>query len=157
MNKIKNHEASRERDEKKIFNEDRSQKEGRKIESAAQWDRNLTKESNAPLQSRKHIIKIIKTFMNDVLYKRLKETRDRLLYTMNKHEWNGRLRKFNTFVRVSWKHGALCEKKKRKWNEIILECPIQYYTQFYLICCFIIIDTSNYNTSTLGATHFFLQ
>lgn len=47
------------------------------------------------------------------------------------------------------------EKKKRKWNEIILECPIQYYTQFYLICCFIIIDTSNYNTSTLGATHFF--
>lgn len=46
-------------------------------------------------------------------------------------------------------------EEKRKWNEIILECPIQYYTQFYLICCFIIIDTSNYNTSTLGATHFF--
>lgn len=39
-------------------------------------------------------------------------------------------------------------EEEKKENEIILECPIQYYTQFYLICCFIIIDTSNYNTST---------
>lgn len=43
---------------------------------------------------------------------------------------------------------AALREKRKKENEIILECPIQYYTQFYLICCFIIIDTSNYNTST---------
>jgi hypothetical protein len=81
MNKIKNHEASRERFNDENETRRKAEKKLNEKESGA-----VRKESTHHYHH-KHIIKIIiKTFMNDVLYKRLKETRDRLLYTMNKHE-----------------------------------------------------------------------
>lgn len=151
MNKIKNHEASRVKNERRRA----TQRRRRKLNEKESGERRREKREETHHYHRKHIIKIIiKMFMNDVLYKRLKETRDRLLWisTNEMEDCASSILLYETRGTRS----ALREEK-RKWNEIILECPIQYYTQFYLICCFIIIDTSNYNTSTLSATHFFLQ
>jgi hypothetical protein len=56
------------------------------------------------------------------------------MISLNEHERNGRLRKFNNTRGREVKYRK--KKKKMKWNYSWMEQTFQYNTHFYLICCF---------------------